>query len=239
VAQDEAPRIGPVDVAELLARLGSFRDEIILIGGQALNLWSERFAPRCPALATPNTSKDIDFYGKPAQVSKCARLLDAPYKIYGPKDRTPCSGSVQHGAVQIDFVHTLAGVSASELKDLSPPLKSVRVMHPIHVLTTRLANVVELGRTDEHSLRQLRAAVLVVREFIRQEILERGEVKAARQLNEQAFDLSASANGLAAWHRHQIDAFEAVLVDPRLGASFVKIKYARMQADLAALREKT
>lgn len=67
----------PQAVAALLKQLSPAADELVLIGGQALNLWTERYdgAPELQQ-KLPFTSKDVDFYGNVKHLERCARLLD-------------------------------------------------------------------------------------------------------------------------------------------------------------------
>ncbi len=212
-------------------------DDIVLIGGQALNFWAERYRTISElASAAPFTSKDIDFCGESADVERCAKLLGASHKLYGPKDRSVCTGIVTTtDGVQLDFVHTPRGVQSYEVHRRAIRLEQIRVMHPIHVLVSRAANIVQIPRHTPHALKQLRASVFVVREFVR-EVLTRGDIKSAQKLNENAFDVAIGSDGLAVWREHAIDVFAAVLVDPALGENFAALRYPQMQQRVDALR---
>jgi hypothetical protein len=65
-------------VRVVLQQLEPARDNIVLIGGQALNLWAERYSDRAAdlAAAAPFTSKDIDFCGTAQDVNN-VRCLSA------------------------------------------------------------------------------------------------------------------------------------------------------------------
>jgi hypothetical protein len=233
-----ASHLEPFAVRALLDRLSPVKDEIVLIGGQALNFWAERYEQTSELFAaSPYTSKDIDFYGGAAQVERCASLLGATHRVYTPSDATASAGYVTTTeGVQIDFVHSPKGLKPSEIMRRSVSFPSVRVMHPIHVMISRAANVVHIPRTDTHSLDQLRAARYVVREFIRRDVLQRGAIKFARKLNEEAFDVVISDDGLTVWGQYAIDLFEAVLPDAELGERFTTIRYPQMRIRLTSLR---
>jgi hypothetical protein len=122
-------------VDALLERLHPMVDDVVLIGGQALSFWAERYRT-VPELASaaPFTSKDIDFCGQSADVERCAELLGASHELYGPRNRSVCTGIVTTtDGVQLDFVHTPRGVRSSEVQRRAIPLEQIRVMHPIHV----------------------------------------------------------------------------------------------------------
>jgi hypothetical protein len=63
------------DTIEVLTRLGDTAGQVVLIGGQALNFWAERYAVREESLAAeaPYASKGIDFCGTQEQLHLCAR----------------------------------------------------------------------------------------------------------------------------------------------------------------------
>ena len=135
--------LDPTVVRGLLQKLRPAASDVVLIGGQALNFWAERYG-NAPELAgaAPYTSTDIDFYGQREHVTRCAQLLGGESTLYGPRDRSICSGIVTTAdGVQIDFVTTPRGVPASEVPRKAITFAHGRVMHPIHVLMSRAANV--------------------------------------------------------------------------------------------------
>ena len=226
----DAPHLSPEVVRALLVQLQPARDAIVLIGGQALNLWAERYASEAIELAreAPFTSKDIDFYGTAEAVERCARLLGGTHELFGVHDRSEAAGVVTTPeGIAIDLVRTPRGVHPDELTQRAVPLLSTRVMHPIHVLVSRAANVVHLSRTDATSLKQLRAAIVVVREFTREALRQLGP-RAAHRLNAWAFEVAKSDDGLAVWHQHGVDLFPAILLDAALGEAFVAKRYPQM-----------
>lgn len=155
----DAPQLTRAQVEALLARLEPAKASIVLIGGQALNLWAERYQliPELAA-AAPFTSKDIDFGGEASAVEHCAQLVGGEYQIFSTKDRSICAGIVTTpDGVKIDLVRMPCGVSIDDVARDAVSLPAVRVMHPIHVLQSRAANVVQIPRPDEHSLKPRRA----------------------------------------------------------------------------------
>jgi hypothetical protein len=222
----------------LLERLRPLTDEVVLIGGQALSFWAERFSSAEELSASgPHTSKDIDFFGDQKRVEQCARILEATPHYYSPSDRTVSAGYVvTSDGVHVDFVHSPKGLKPGEIHERAIAFPSLRVMHPVHVMKSRAANVVHIPRTDAHALKQLRASAYVVREFIRRDVVASGAIKPARKLNEWAFEVAGSSDGLEVWRRHAVDLFEAVLLDPRLGEKYAPGSYARMQREITRRR---
>ncbi len=106
-------------MSALLQRLRPMVGDVVLIGGQALNFWADRFEQSSAELAdgAPYTSKDIDFCGNAEHVQRCAQLLGASHHLYGPDDISVCTGIVTTDAgIDLDFVHTPRGVQSSEVK---------------------------------------------------------------------------------------------------------------------------
>ena len=73
-----APQLGPLDVEVVLVERGDVVEHIVLVGGQAVNFWAERYSESDSALRekAPFTSKDIDFQGDADAVRTCAERLE-------------------------------------------------------------------------------------------------------------------------------------------------------------------
>ena len=64
----ELPPLTPAEAGAVLQCLGDLTSTIVLVGGQALAFWVERYADRF-ASPGPINSKDIDFCGSRADVA--------------------------------------------------------------------------------------------------------------------------------------------------------------------------
>lgn len=261
------PPISARDVLALLVRLGDVADRIVLVGGQAVNLWSEIYLAqgRAPELMedAPFTSKDIDFCGShEAARLFAARVRQGRAKLATLDDATPNVGVVLfvddggHERV-VDFLGAPFGMKARGVERNSVRLDllddagistgtTYRVMHPVDCLESRVHNVVGLATTYDtpHGRRQLRAAVICAREALK-DILDTpasegfDPVRAVLDLNERIFDLCLhDRHGRVVCQRAGIDPFDAVLVDPRLGEKFIERRWPQMRQRLAAQRAK-
>ena len=187
--------LDPADVIEIASVLG-LGDKAFLVGGQATNLWAERYAHRADELWTygPFTSVDVDYHGHREAAEKLAKALGGRVRYPEPGDMTANSAIVEldlHGQhVVIDFIHTVLGVRRRDLKvselrvaAKSPPgtVLVLPVMHPVACLDSRVANILSpaMGRRDAVAMRQVRAAPVIVREFI-SEALEDGDFREAQ-----------------------------------------------------------
>jgi len=124
------PPLTAARVRELLDKLAPAKDQLVLIGGQALSLWAERYGD-APELreSGPHTSKDIDFYGKSDQEERCAALLGGTY--YSSSTR-----KYRRNDLKVLLTNSLPRLSAAG----EPPPQDTAQLDVIFV---------ELGRSDE------------------------------------------------------------------------------------------
>jgi hypothetical protein len=144
----------------------------ILIGGQAVNYWAERYLSTEPQLETlrPFTSQDIDFMGKHEDVGNIARQLKQN-PGYPPKvAMSALSGFVpfQIGDLKasIEVVHRIPGVPGSvDASAIQAEWegKTIRVLNPIALLASKL----ELVRTVPQEKRRDAAHLKILQPCVR------------------------------------------------------------------------
>jgi hypothetical protein len=76
------------ETESLLSRLGDLAGNVVLVGGQAVNFWAERYLGGVAELAAgaPYASKDIDLCGGPADAERIGRRLRATVRLAEPFD---------------------------------------------------------------------------------------------------------------------------------------------------------
>jgi hypothetical protein len=195
----------------------------ILIGGQALNIWVRHYRLLGPEFFddAPFTSKDIDFFRN----EEAARLLQSHLvesKLLIPKaeDATPNAakvvGTLGDREVEVDFMNNVLGTDERSVEENCVTLNirhaasgdqiQVTLLHPLDVLRSRLANVNTLRRTDDHSLRQAKAAVEVIHHFA-DELLRLSADKMAQELlHDLAYVIRDHCMRHDAFRQHGIDA---------------------------------
>lgn len=181
----------PPDAVIELASILQLDDGAFVVGGQALNLWAELYYEHCPELAdfAPFTSKDLDYFGHQDAASKLAAALGGEVIFPDPDDASPNSALVRatigDREIQIDFIRHVMGVRPKRLEELATELVvpldnggelAIPLMHPLHCLQSRIANVLKLGRLDQTAMRQLGAAPYVLEAYLLH-MLDLGEVK--------------------------------------------------------------
>lgn len=130
----------------------------------------------------PYTSKDLDYFGYRAAAQKLADAIGGTVRIPHGDDHTPQTAVVTAMLagrnIEIDFLSTVKGVSPLSLERQAVELLltvragaragelRVPIMHPLHCLQSRLANVVDLGRRTDLARRQLEASTIVLRAYL-------------------------------------------------------------------------
>lgn len=116
---------------------------------------------------------------------------------------------------------------------------AIRLMHPLHCLQSRVANVLELGRQDGTSQRQLAAAPIVLREYIDEALADGAQREAIESLQALFKYLRMDINGRKAHRilRHDpVDIFRHFLKDDRLDIRWRARSLAHMIVQLEEKR---
>jgi hypothetical protein len=146
----------------------------ILIGGQAVNYWAERYEPIDPDLLSlrPFTSQDIDFKGNRADVQRIANQLNL-FPTYPRKvEMTSLAGSIsfQIGDLKsnIEIVRSIPGIPTPATPAIEAEWegKSIRVLDPISLLACKLELARTVSQENRQDLNHLRILVPCVRGFL-------------------------------------------------------------------------
>jgi hypothetical protein len=213
-------------VIELASVLG-LKDDAFIVGGQAFNLWAERYAKADPELVEfgPFTSKDLDYFGYAAAAQKLAQALNGVVKVPSLDDATPNSAIVEANIagtwVEIDFITDVVGVRVDPLRkwavELAVPLKTdegrdgllvIPVMHPLHCFQSRIANVVKLGRKDDTAMRQVHAAPIVLAHYLEEQLRNGDHKEVQETLAGLTHHLAGTPEGRAAHSVCQTDPLD-------------------------------
>lgn len=144
----------------------------------------------------------MDYFGYVAAARKLATALKGKLLIPSYDNSTPQTAIVQATvggtAVEIDFLFNVLGVRQNSLEreavEIVVPIRtasaegelSIPVMHPLHCLQSRVANVVGLHRRDDVAIRQLNAAPIVLQRYI-DELIGLDEVREAKRTLQALF----------------------------------------------------
>lgn len=180
-ANDETPpHLTEEEVLRILDIVETF--DPVVIGGQAINLWVQRYRAQDDAFLgdRPFTSKDLDFYRNREAAERLAEELGGRLLLPGANDVTPNAAlvvaSLDGRPIEVDFMASVLGVDTSEIDRRQVMLEAVSsggdrplrilLLHPLDCVRSRLANVNTLGRHDDHSVSQATAALEVLVRFL-------------------------------------------------------------------------
>lgn len=212
--------LSPEEVRKIV---GLCSPEAVLVGGQALGFWADRYSVTRPPSLVPAVSADVDFIGASALARKVGEALGWKWWIPSLDDLTEQSGKVtfrmpDDSIKQVDFLFAVAGLTTTDvirraIEMRVPEIGTLRIMHPIDVLDSRIQNLLLIPRKrNELGIAQAQLAVLVVRAFIQDEIRSRGE-KRALKLLERIVALAESPGAIRIFLAYGIDPLTAVPVD--------------------------
>jgi hypothetical protein len=155
-------------VEDFISLCGS---ELLLVGGQAVNLWAERYADQDPSIRTflPFTSRDADFYKRVRNF----RLPDGWKRLALPtKGRMRLVTDVIAGPDEqtAEILRSINGLSSQEIEAHAIPIpykgKLLYVLTPVALFQAKLANVCSLPQETRQDLKHLQLLVPVTKWFL-------------------------------------------------------------------------
>lgn len=223
VPDDEAP----LDAATIDRFLSSMGTDMVLVGGQALSFWMNRYDISAGDALVTN---DGDALGKLEKAHEMAIELKAKLFKSPASARTSLVGQIRIPAPggkfgNVDVLHMLyttsglrkssdftATVIENSIEFEWKPGKFIRVMNPFDLLDSRVQNAA--GLLDEkgpHVLTQARWAIEVVKAVLTK--LAADEASAKDRLGQKiqaVFRLSKSQAGRKLLAEHDIDVLDAI-----------------------------
>ncbi len=157
---DSSPR-PPGDFAAALAT----PEPVLIVGGQAVNLWALYYEARTKNLA-PFVSRDVDVLGDRETLTALAKVIGAAPQFFPFKPPTNEVGVViahdDAGApLLVEVLRTVHGVTNEELRDsayamvLGERKVRVQVPEPIALLKAKIANVADLAQNGRQDARHV------------------------------------------------------------------------------------
>lgn len=155
---DAAPR-PPEDFAPLLAT----QEPVLLVGGQAVNLWALYYGDRTVEMA-PFVSRDVDVLGDRATLEALGKVAGTRPQIFPIRPPTNELGVVitkdANGLpLLIEVLRHVHGVSNEELREPAYTMAlgktHVRVPGPIALLQAKIANVSDIAQTGRQDARHV------------------------------------------------------------------------------------
>lgn len=227
------------DLARLLASAG----KAVLVGGQALAFWMNRYGVDASDAPEAVVTKDVDFLGERQDVERMAAAVGGSVEF--PKAMSILTGIVRRRITpqteyEVDVLRRVNGVSAGDIRREAreQALNSARffVMSPIECLVSRLENLRTIqNKQTPAGVWQARTAVQVARRHI-EDMLKNGAEKPAIRAATTILAAATHRMGLSAYENYGIDVLEAVPVDQFSNKSFIEKQWALSVARIEKVR---
>ena len=154
----------------------------LLIGGQAVNYWAERYLTHEPELRkhAPFTSGDIDFRGNREDVRHIAGQLELTAVFPDKVAMTALAGAIpfqigKHPS-NIEVVRLIPGVSVATVDALAIGAElrgqQIRVLDPISLMLCKVNLALTVSQENRQDVEHLKILIFCVRGFLREALRE-------------------------------------------------------------------
>lgn len=221
------------------------RENAVLVGGQSLAFWVSKYEiPIYEGYAA--ISMDADYLGGRDAVDKIGRCFHS-IVTFPPKTAiTALVGNVQiipddESYMNVDVIHKVIGLKAVTVQERSVDVMTegilIRVMHPMHVLASRVINFYKLAEKQTNvGLMQVKLSIQVTCSYIIDVAhhMEGGQ-KAALKLIEEVVALAKTSAGRFA-KLNGVDFLDAVPYRAISSENFQTIRLPRLIKELASTK---
>ncbi|PWU19561.1 MAG: hypothetical protein C5B50_06250 [Verrucomicrobia bacterium] len=212
------------DFAPVLATRDSEGRPFLLIGGQAVYKWANRYAAEEPGMEQwrPFTSKDIDFQGGRNEVIRLAKALGVRAHFPDKRLMTALVGVVPFNIggepTTAEFLWSMPGVKRALAEKLAVEHEAyglrLRVLDPVSLLASKLYLALRVKQDERRDVEHMRIMVLCVRAFLRETLrgVETGDLPARGWLGaiERVLKLAEASRGLKAARDLEVDWIQAL-----------------------------
>lgn len=236
------------EVERILAICGR---DALLVGGQALAFWALHYSVQPVGVLSSAVTTDVDFIGSSGVAQTLRESLGAPWELatatlddFGPQTAKVYAAVPGKGVKQIDFLAAIVGIVTADALERAvdvelPEGATLRVLHPLDVLESRLRNLQSLvSKRNPIGVAQANLALQVVRKFIETLMVEgqkpRTVLSAVKRVTKLALD-----PGLAdVAFEYGLEVLSAVPIAQIHAPEFHNRQWPRVLAQLAVRREK-
>ena len=170
------------EFSEVFQIRNAYGQPYVLIGGQAVNYWAERYLASEPGLQKhlPFTSEDIDFRGNCEDLQRIARQLKLspifPHRIA----MTALAGTIPFhiGGIEsnIEVVRNIPGVPSGTVDALAIEAewgdRKIRVLDPASLLACKLELALTISQQKRQDVEHLKILLFCARGFLRELLVE-------------------------------------------------------------------
>lgn len=198
------------DFADILLPMDG-SDPPIVVGGHAVNLWSEYFLARDVKELLgylPFTSKDLDLVGSLGLLNRLHETHKG--KLSRSEPRSPVLGRIDveregGGLLRVEVLHAVKGLDAKDLArtmEVGVGQVVARVLLPHLILKAKIENSASIPQEGRNDVKHVRMMILCVRAFIREFVgyvaEGRASVRALVNVLEETLAISTSGQAINA-----------------------------------------
>jgi hypothetical protein len=218
----------PSQVLHILKELKPSR--MVLLGGQAVNLWSEFYNCEDKPWVNhrPFTSEDVDACGDNAQMLRLLKrleinttievsvdlpatheekLVNTGILIIRPLNATP------NDFLGINIIHSPLGLSPQEIHEKQCEIKlnniPIPVLHPIQCIESKAINLIRLEQTARQDKKHLELSLGNFKRYILDPKFKNTPVDQAK-LVKRLVDLAYSTEGQALFTNHKVNLLDGI-----------------------------
>ena len=238
--------LSPDEVREILAQCGS---RALLVGGQALALWTAVYGVTPPKVLAASISSDADFIGNATLARKLGEALNG-WDFWQPKldDATPqtakLSRTVNGGIKQIDFLGAIAGLDTAAVQRRAVVITlasgvELRVLHPLDVLESRLQNLLLIPeKRHAAGIAQAHLAVRIANAFLARRIEEGAGAREVLDAIERIGQIATNKRLIGVMLDYEVDILSAVPFEKVDHAEFRAKRWPQITQAVQELRRK-
>jgi hypothetical protein len=222
-------------------------EQVILVGGHAVNVWALTYQDRLGDLLAPLrplTSADMDVYATRNALIGLHEDLGGKLLLSGPREITDGTLilGVEPNTRELDVlrsVHGLPKLDAQSAIKLEVCGYAVPVLFPHLLLEAKVANALKLDQRDRQDVKHVKIMVLVLREFLEDVVAgaSRANERDALELLRKVLALLMSANVREVARRFSIVFTDVMPVKALQGTSLPKLaKFGSIELPRAMAR---
>lgn len=213
----------PEDFRFVTSKLADDPARLVLVGGQAIEVWGKYFNVVSPQGDHAPLTEDVDWLGGKRDAQWLCDKLGGPgdieLRFAGDFDVGPSSAQayLKRGQriLMIDFLKSIVGPTSEAVRGLAVPVELVggaviQVMHPLLCLESRFGNlhILDSKRRGNGPI-QARWSMDITKEFLRSLVAENGVAQTVKAIAEIE-SLAHSKAGRYCYIHFGLDAMECI-----------------------------
>ncbi|BAU15488.1 hypothetical protein LEP3755_60470 [Leptolyngbya sp. NIES-3755] len=216
----------PDTLKTVLQQLQQAEINLVIVGGQAINLWAMQYYQPTPEWdkLQPFASLDLDLFGGRLEAGQCSEVLSGTLTLAKNFDPSPNADVVilnwQDRPFRIDILSSVYGLNDTEIVNTALPFLGtdslsgvqLKVLHPLLCLESKLKCLRSLDQTARQDEKHVRLAVLILRAFLTSQLANQSTRSLLNAIERIADNIWTDA-GLNAWYQYGIEIETAIPIE--------------------------